>query len=189
MFALHFWLVWVGPLPGDRWALRQEGPWAVGPWAAREAGAVIQYICSPAPALTIAAVGLLLLLWRGRPGEVQGLVIACLATPACALLKSMLGLEPVWATTYPHGAGSFPSGHVVFVTATIGYLGLCAWRRHMRWVSAVAVVLILWVGPERVLSGVHTVSDAVAGYLFAASFLVLADPGARSIRAVMAEST
>jgi undecaprenyl-diphosphatase len=146
----------------------------------REAGVVIQDIGTPVPALLIAGIGMLLLLRSGRPGEPEGLLVAGSATVACALLKEIFGPTPVWTMLHPGSGANYPSGHVTFAAATIGYLGLCAWRHGLPRITALAVVLILCVGPERILSGVHTVSDIIAGYLLAGSWLILADLCVRS---------
>jgi undecaprenyl-diphosphatase len=186
VIALHCWLVWVGPLPGDRWAAARGAVWPGSPWAVRDAGQVIQDLCTPVPALALAALGLLLLLRRGWPGEAEGLVVAGAATVACALLKTIFGPTPLWAMLHPGTVSNYPSGHVTFVTATVGYLGLCAWRHHARPISAIAAALILWVGPERVLSGAHAVSDVIAGYMLGAAFLILAELCAKSRFALLA---
>jgi len=180
VLALRFWLVWVGRFPGDRWAATQSETWAKWPWVVRGCGRVIQAIGTPMPALLIAGIGLLLLYRRGRPGELEGLVVAASATAMCALLKTIFGPTPLWAHFHPGAEANYPSGHVTFVAATIGYLGLCAWRHGLPRISALAGALILCVGPERVLSGAHTVSDSIAGYLLAGSWLILADLCVRS---------
>ncbi len=175
VFALHFWVIWVSPLPGDRWAATQAGPWSSRPWAWREAGYLIQLLGTAGVALAIVGVGLVLLLTRGSPGEAEGLLLASTAIIACELLKHLFGRTELSDLIVQGGLDSYPSGHVSFVTATIGFLGLCAWRHGARRTAYLAVALIVLVGPERVLSGVHTVSDVIGGYLLAGAWLALAE--------------
>jgi len=60
------------------------------------------------------------------------------------------------------------------VTAVIGYLGLVSWRAGRPWLTALAALLIVGIGPARLVTGVHLVSDVVAGYCVGASWLILA---------------
>ncbi len=72
---------------------------------------------------------------------------------------------------------SFPSGHVVRVTVTLGVLlALIAWD-HPRWrmpAVLVSVAFLLVVGAARVASGEHWPSDVVGGYLLGGAWTDLA---------------
>jgi undecaprenyl-diphosphatase len=93
--------------------------------------------------------------------------------PLNALLKLLSGPTPLWSGTY-HAGLNFPSGHVAFVTSVVGYLGWVALRRQQPAVAALALLVVLGMGPARVLVGAHLVSDVIAGYLVGAAVLVLA---------------
>ncbi|WP_041231298.1 phosphatase PAP2 family protein [Deinococcus peraridilitoris] len=101
---------------------------------------------------------------------------------AWLLLSSMLGtaligvtLRFVFDRPRPAGDslvsepdGSFPSGHVMVLTALVVVLCAVVWPTKARSVAvaigAVVVVMMMW---SRVYAGVHHVTDVVAGALFA----------------------
>ena len=107
-------------------------------------------------------------------------------------IKHLIGRDrPSWLdpvevlSTY-----SFPSGHSSGIVAAMGVAvvltRLLIRRRGIRrLVFGVAVVMVLLVGADRVFLGLHNVSDVVAGYLLAATLLMLwlalFDPAPRSI--------
>jgi membrane-associated phospholipid phosphatase len=171
VIGLHLWLEWVGNFPGDVWALQQG--WYTQSTALNGWANFYQYLCTPGLATLIVATALVVLLRRRLYEEAAGLIVACVAVALNALLKLVLGPSPLWIEA--HRAGhNFPSGHVTFVTAVIGYLGVVAWRHGRRRLTAIAILLIIGVGPARVVTGIHLVSDVVAGYLLGASMLLLA---------------
>jgi membrane-associated phospholipid phosphatase len=171
MLVLHFWLVWIGSFPGDMWALRRS--WGPHSSLVDDYASVFSYLGTATAAVVILLVGSWALLSRGLLRELLGLVVAYLVVPLNAILKLVFGPSPLWAQ-FHHDSRNFPSGHVTFVTAVIGYLALVSWRAGNRWMTAVGVVLIVGIGPARVVTGVHLVSDVVAGYLVGASWLILA---------------
>jgi membrane-associated phospholipid phosphatase len=173
VFALHFWLVWVGSFPGDRWAAQQSHVFWTRPQFERDALTYYGDIGSPLEAATLVAVLFAWLWWAGGWRAASGLLIACLAVVASALLKDIFGATPLSVALHSPSDG-FPSGHVAFVTATIGYAGAFALTRGWRWLAAVALILILAIGPERVISGAHVVSDVIGGYLLGAAGALLA---------------
>jgi len=71
----------------------------------------------------------------------------------------------------PEHAGP-PEQPLVYATAFFGSLGWLAWRRRQREAVAVCAFAILAMGPARVLSGAHVVSDCLGGYLFGAGWLL-----------------
>jgi membrane-associated phospholipid phosphatase len=174
LVALRVWLAKVGPLPGDRWAaVHFQQPWLRSP-PMKALATFYQSLGSPVPALTIGAVGLALVVLvtlQGERGAFGGLVIACLAVPANGLLKLAFGPTALWVET-GRGGTNFPSGHVSFVTAVIGYLGLLCWRRGYHWLTVLAALLIAGVGPARVVGGEHLVSDVIGGYLLGFALLI-----------------
>jgi undecaprenyl-diphosphatase len=128
---------------------------------------------TPAIATGLVLPALLLVLLRTDRRTAWGLVVACLVIPLNALLKLLSGPTPLWSATH-HTGHNFPSGHVAFVTSVVGYLGWVAFRRQQPAVAALALLVVLGMGPARVLVGAHLVSDVIAGYLVGAAVLVLA---------------
>lgn len=137
---------------------------------------------TPITAIVFGLVVLVALVARGSFGEVAGFVVACCVVPVNVLLKITLGPSPLWAQ-HVHNANDYPSGHVSFVVAVIGYLGWVGWRHGRRWVAALAALLAVLVGPARVVTGIHILSDVVGGYVLGASLLILAVTCARSLEA------
>ena len=96
VIALHLWLVWVAPFPGDRWALRQA--WTPHPTWVRDYANFFQHLATPLVAIALVAVALILILRHASLAEAAGLVVACLAVPLNAILKLVLGASPLWRT-------------------------------------------------------------------------------------------
>jgi undecaprenyl-diphosphatase len=170
VIALHLWLVWVGPFPGDHWALRQG--WTPHPTWVRDYASFFQHLGTPLVAIALVAVASVLIIRHGSLLELFGLGVACLAVALNALLKLVLGPSPIWQTV--HTGHNFPSGHTTFVVAVIGYLGMVAHRHGQRWLESLALVLVIAVGPARVVTGIHLVSDVIAGYLLGGAMLLVA---------------
>jgi membrane-associated phospholipid phosphatase len=176
VIALHLWLVWAGPFPGDRWALRQA--WMPHPAWVRDYADFFQHLATPLVAIALVAVALIVILRYGSLAEAAGLVVACLAVPLNAILKLVLGASPLWRTA--HTGQNYPSGHTTFVIAVLGYIGVIAWRNDRRWPAALAALLVVAVGPARVVTGIHLVSDVVGAYLLGAAMLLIAMRVARA---------
>jgi undecaprenyl-diphosphatase len=170
VIAVHLWLVWVGPFPGDGWALRQTS--TPHPTWVRDYADFFQHLGTPLVAIALVAVALILILRYGSLAEAAGLVVACLAVPLNAILKLVLGASPLWRTA--HTGHNYPSGHTTFVIAVLGYIGVIAWRHDRRWPAALAALLVVAVGPARVVTGIHLVSDVVGAYLLGAAMLLVA---------------
>jgi undecaprenyl-diphosphatase len=134
---------------------------------------------TPLVAAAVVCVGVLVLWSRTDRTTACGLIVACLVIPLNALLKLLSGPTPLWSATH-HTGHNFPSGHVAFVTSVVGYLGWVAFRRQQSAVAALALLVVLGMGPARVLVGAHLVSDVAAGYLAGAAVLVLAVAAART---------
>lgn len=171
MIALHLWLAWGNVVPGDRWALAQVLSHPALP--ERIYVQFFAYLGTPVVAIPLVLLAAALIRTRGSRGELVGLGAACCAVAINAVLKLILGPSPVW--TAAHRAGhDYPSGHVTFVVAVIGYLGWVAWRHGQRWLAALALLLVVLVGPARVVTGIHLATDVIGGYLLGASVLMLA---------------
>jgi membrane-associated phospholipid phosphatase len=173
VFALHFWLVWVGSFPGDRWAAAQSTAIFSRPKWLQDTVRDYGDLGSPGLATAIVLALGLWLWWVAGRRAATALLIACLAVALNALLKTIFGPTPFAVQLYRSGS-NFPSGHVAFVTATVGFAGLVAVKYRQWWLVAVAVVLVGGIGPARVISGAHVVSDVIGGYLMGAAGVLLA---------------
>jgi undecaprenyl-diphosphatase len=78
-------------------------------------------------------------------------------------------------TEHP-GSTSFPSGHVIFITLSLGLVMLCVGHRHLpkraipiAW--AVVVTIVLLAAISRVSAGVHWPLDVLASILIAGGWL------------------
>jgi membrane-associated phospholipid phosphatase len=171
VIALHLWLVWVGSFPGDHWALRQGQ--IAHPLLVRDFANFYQQLATPLVAIAIVAVALAVLFTRASLAETVGLLIACCAVPLNAILKLVLGPSPLWRTVH-HSGHNYPSGHTTFLVVVAGYLAVIAWRHERRWLTALAALLLIGVGPARVLTGIHLVSDVIGGYLLGGAMLLVA---------------
>lgn len=163
------WLIveYVGPFPGDERALAAA---ANGPPLGRNLELVTFFgdLGSEAVA-TMTVLVACAALWSALGARAAAWVLtAALAVPANDALKATLGTPLAFDQSGP----SFPSGHVVYATAFFGSLGWLAWRHRQREAVAVCAITILAMGPARVLSGAHVVSDCLAGYLFGAGWLL-----------------
>ncbi len=164
------WLIveHVGPFPGDERALAAaiDGPLV---------GLDLQLVTFFGDLGTEAVAAMTVLvacaaLWSALGMRAAAWVlIASLAVLANDALKATLGSTPL---ARDPGVPNFPSGHAVYAMAFFGSLGWLAWRRRQREAVAVCVFAILAMGPARVLSGSHVVSDVLAGYLFGAGWLL-----------------
>lgn len=169
--ALHLWLVWVGALPGDHWALGQK--LTPHPLLIRGYADFFQVLGDPGIVIPLLAVALFVLLSRNMRAEAVGLLIAYCAVPLNEAFKLALGPSPLWVAAHQPGH-NYPSGLVAFTTAVFGFLGLLAWRHQRTWISATALLLVVASGPARVVTGIHLVSDVIAGYLLGGAILLLA---------------
>ncbi len=129
-------------------------------------------------ALVLAVGALLWLRGSRRAGLI--LVLADLSAEVAAFaLKALVGRpRPDRGPTHDLVAtGSFPSGHVVRATVTVGLLlALLAWD-HPRLRTPfilVSVAFLLVVGAARVASGEHWPSDVLGGYLLGGAWADLA---------------
>ena len=171
VIALHLWLVWVGAFPGDHWALSQK--LTPHPLVIRDYAGFFQVLGDPGIVIPFLAVALFLLLRRNMRAEAVGLLIAYCAIVLNEAFKLTLGPSPLWMAAHQPGH-NYPSGLVAFTTAVFGYVAIVAWRHGHRWITGVALLLVVASGPARVVTGIHLVSDVIAGYLLGGAVLLLA---------------
>lgn len=168
--ALTLWVRYQGPLPGDGrvhgWVAAHGSPrqsvsdvYSLFGALGTESGAVLT-------TLTFALVALYNVGARAALLIVAASLIGLAEPP----LAHRLG-QTAAATALGLPLGGFPSGHALFAGAVYGML---AWlgRRHGRLeVTAISIVVILLVGLTRVLSGSHTPSEVLGGYLLGGAWL------------------
>lgn len=178
--ALFLTLEWIGGVtyPLDLAAIRASGPWReMHPQAT---GWIILYThLGSAPALLTMTAACALWLWR--QGE-RPRAAALLA----AVLGARIGIELIkWVVDRPRPSldahpvvvhsQSFPSGHAGNSMAT--FLALALILAPDRWRTpavASAVTAALVMGATRPLLGVHWPSDVLAGWIYGATFALLA---------------
>jgi len=166
------WLLASHLFPGDRWAA------AVGmshkSWPVWDITRIYQQVGRPLVAIGEVAV-MLAWLWR-RAGrrETQGLLIVMLASASCGVIKILCGPTPLWMVLDHHVGTNFPSGVVTFMTATVGYVAVVAWRLGHRAVPIALTLAILGSGPARILGGQHLISDVLGAYMLGLAWLLLA---------------
>ena len=163
----------IGALPGEK-ALERSvyKPYIAHSDAYREVLAFFGLLgTSVIVAATVVVLGWLVVRRHGRSAGLFVLV-AGLAVPLNACIKLAVGTTPAWDQLHHHAA-NFPSGHVVYATVIYGAVAWAMWTRS-RDVSAVLIALTALMGPARVLSGAHLVSDVIAAYALGGAWLIAA---------------
>ena len=136
-----------------------------------------------ARALTLAAVGIVLLVGRRWLALACFALVESLAPLASTILKAAVGRpRPPEAMVHPSGS-SFPSGHATYAGATCVALVLLfttARSRRGRWwaLAAAGIVGMAW---SRTYLQVHWLSDVVAGSLLGIGTALLVFGGATSL--------
>jgi membrane-associated phospholipid phosphatase len=87
-------------------------------------------------------------------------------------------LDQVIHITERPGSTSFPSGHVIFITISLGLVMLAVGQRYLPYWGkvvgwAVVAAIILAAGINRVYVGAHWPTDVLAGILLAGGWLCL----------------
>jgi membrane-associated phospholipid phosphatase len=103
------------------------------------------------------------------------LVLATLGAVALnTILKTILGPTPLELDRFgPYAAPNFPSGHVVYATSLCGLLAWFALARDNRPLFAGMLLVILGMGPFRVVDGAHWPSDVLAGYALGIAWTII----------------
>jgi len=172
-------------LPIDIWFTQeiQEHQWVV-------VSRLMYYVSiggyTPWSALTVAVGTALVGLLLGWRDGLYLLVITVGQGLVNALIKWAIGrprpIEGVVEVFVPEQGFSFPSGHVMFYTVFFGFVLFIILARlpytRLRWLlGAPPAVLILLVGPSRIILGSHWLSDVLAAYLLGFVILALAIEG------------
>jgi undecaprenyl-diphosphatase len=175
ILLLDLWLHAVGPLPGERaigrWWVHWR-PWqdlTGDQWAAID---LFDDLATPYVAVVtvVIAAGVA---WENLGSRWALLVAASSGVVVLtATLKQVLGASPLWADLGRHGL-NYPSGHVAYVTSLGGCLVVIALWRGQRSLAAAAILVILAMGPQRVVARTHLPSDVLAGYAAGVAWLSL----------------
>lgn len=124
------------------------------------------------------------LFWRRLVLESGFALLTLVGGTPIYLFMTLLGFRPRPVHTLGGFPGertlegtSFPSGHVITYTLFCGFLAYLAYtlarRGWMRWIGvALALTVLLSIGPSRVYLGQHWFSDVLASYLLGAALLV-----------------
>lgn len=141
--------------------------------------------------LVVAGAVLLLLARSGHYAAMVPVVVAIALRAGNALIKTTADsprptAEYVQKLETPAGFG-FPSAHVMGVVLLYGVLAILAHEligsRALRLsVQAIAVGMILIVGPGRIYTGAHWPTDVLGAYLFGILFLIPLVVGYRTLR-------
>ena len=154
-----------GAFPGDR-GLRS---WVLFPHPSQPFASIAHAFAllgNPAVATVSVAIACVLVdRYLGRRYAVL-ILVAISAVALNTILKAILGPTPLQRSLYVGGPvpSSFPSGHVVYITALCGLLAWFALARGNRPIFTAMLLLILGMGPFRVIDGAHWPSDVLAGY-------------------------
>jgi undecaprenyl-diphosphatase len=109
-------------------------------------------------------------------GHRHGLLVpaAVAAVGLNAILKTVLGPTPLQMKIFGEYAPSnFPSGHVVYATVLCGLLAWLAAARSNWPITAVMLLIVIGMGPSRVIDGAHWPSDVLAGYALGLAWTIV----------------
>jgi undecaprenyl-diphosphatase len=173
VLLLDLWLHVVGPLPGERAITRWWEHWR--PWRGLNGdqwAAVDLFDDLATPYVAVATVAIAAaIVWENLGRRWALLVVAASGVVVLtASLKHILGATPLWASL-DRGGLNYPSGHVAYATSLAGFLALLAWSRGQRAATAALLVVVVLMGPQRVIARTHLPSDVIAGYLAGLAWL------------------
>jgi undecaprenyl-diphosphatase len=148
--------------------------------AAAETARVVSFVGGGAIGIPLGLALTGFLAWRGARRLAVFVVVALVGQKVIErTLKSLVGRDrPTWDDPLATAAGkSFPSGHAMGVTVTVGVLCLVLLplvaRRWRPWLLAAGAVWVALVGFSRIALGVHYLSDVLAGVVLGLAWLAL----------------
>ena len=171
MLALRGWTQWIGSFPGDR-SVAVYAETARWTRVVRFIGPVFTDAGTAAIAILTVAIAAWALSRRVGARAALGVLLAAAVVIIVAVLKALWGPTPLWVSLGNSGL-NYPSGHVAYTTAVFGYLLILGRRHRQPEVVAVSLLMIVGMGPMRVLTGTHLLSDAIGGYLLGGAWLIL----------------
>jgi membrane-associated phospholipid phosphatase len=157
--------------PGDRLAIpAQTGDQVAEPL--RTIANAFAFLAEPAvAALTIAALALIVAVRIGRRDGLLVIVVAG-ALVINEIARRIIGPTPAEIAVGGTPVANFPSGHAVYAAAVFGLAAWLAFAHGHRAVAAGFAVVMVAMGPLRVLRGFHWPSDVVAGYALGYAWLI-----------------
>jgi len=184
------WMRLAGPLPGERRLARWKvDPVTSEPW--RNATDLLSALGTPIPAIALLLVVGWVVHRRLGPRAATFLTLATAVTLTTDGLKQIFGPTPIAREAFG-GVAAYPSGHVVWATAFFGALALLGARRRIPDLLLPSLLVLVAMGPSRILVGAHALGDVLGGYLLGAGWVLaaalLVDRAAarRSIRSISA---
>jgi undecaprenyl-diphosphatase len=173
VLLIDLWLDVVGPLPGERAITRWWEHWR--PWRdlnGDQWAAVDLFDDLATPYVAVATVAIAAaVVWENLGRRWALLVVAASGVVVLtASLKHILGATPLWASL-DRGGLNYPSGHVAYATSLAGFLALLTWSRRQRAATAALLLVVVLMGPQRVIARTHLPSDVIAGYLAGLAWL------------------
>jgi membrane-associated phospholipid phosphatase len=150
-----------GSFPGDRGLLS----WMLYPHPSQPFAFIAHaFALLGNPIVAIVSVGVVWALVDRHLGRRYGTLV--LVAVGAVALKAILGPTPLQRGLFVGGAApaNFPSGHVVYTTSLCGLVAWFALARGNRPIFAAMLLLILGMGPFRIVDGAHWPSDVLAGY-------------------------
>jgi membrane-associated phospholipid phosphatase len=173
--VLGIWIVIQinGAFPGDRRFIS----WMIYPHPAQPFGSLAQVFALLAhPVVATLSVSVVWMIVDRRLGARYGLLVlaAVAAVGLNAILKMVFGPTPLQKQVFgEHALLNFPSGHVVYATVLCGLLAWFAAARGDRWITAIMLLILICMGPSRMIDGTHWPSDVLAGYCLGAAWTIV----------------
>jgi YegS/Rv2252/BmrU family lipid kinase len=141
---------------------------------------VIELVMTTGPMLVYAVTASAALALRRHPrAAIWTIALMAVSVLADAALKALVNRpRPTWAfPIHTLTSPSFPSGHATYAATAVGIaitLSSIYVRRRTtrRWIAGAAIAVGILVGLDRLLLGVHTMSDVLAGYLLGAAVVL-----------------
>jgi len=147
---------------------------------------LVSAIAWPIPAAVTMCLIVLVLLVLRRWLDVMILIPTSIATSLSNLFTANFVRRPrpqghgIWVEQHIKDYYSFPSGHVVFVTAIWGFIFFLTFHSRYRdaawmWIPRIIALVFIVVMPiSRILVGEHWLTDNLEGFLFGVFWLLLA---------------
>jgi membrane-associated phospholipid phosphatase len=130
------------------------------------------FLAEPAvAALTILALSLVVSVRIGRRDGLLVIVIAG-ALVINEVARRIIGPTPAEIAVGGRPVDNFPSGHAVYAAAVLGLAAWLALAHGRRALCAGLCLVLVAMGPLRVLRGFHWPSDVLAGYALGGAWLI-----------------
>ncbi len=187
VLGLWTYLRYVGPLPGDTAILlRVQAHLA---FSTSQLLGFLGIIGTTSVALVTVAVAVAVVLRALGPLAAAAVLVSSGGVMLNEALRSTLGPTPASLAIFGPLVESYPSGHNVYATTFFGILAWLACKHGRRDAAAILAGLVVAMGPGRVLSGAHLVSDVLGGYLLGGAWLLFVLTAHDAVRVTMTSRT